>query len=149
MPGGVLIYEEYYNGTTVNELQNIQSITKIIVSALVGIAMDRGYIKDLENKAIEYFPEYEENIKDPFLNNITLYHLLTMSSGIDDAAPMTKLKTESILSQKLLFEPGSKFKYSSPGAHVISDILQRAIGISLMEFAEKQMLGPLGIQKII
>lgn len=146
---GVLIYEEYYNGATVDELQNVQSITKSIVSALVGIAMDRGYIKDLDSKAINYFPEYKENIKDSLLNDITLYHLLTMSSGIDEAAPMTKLKTESILSQKLLFEPGAKFKYSSPGSHVISDILQRAIGISLMEFTKKNMLEPLGIQKII
>lgn len=146
---GVLVYEEYYNGASVNELQNIQSMTKSILSALIGIAMDRGYITDLDQKVLNYFPEYQKEIKDSLFYDITLKHLITMSSGIEDAAPMTKLITKSILSQILLFEPGSKFQYSSPGSHVISDLLQRAIGMPLMDFTEKELLGPLDIQKII
>jgi CubicO group peptidase (beta-lactamase class C family) len=105
---GVLVYEEYYNGASMNELQNIQSMTKSITSALIGIAINDGYIRDLDNKVIDYFPEYKEVIRDSLFSNITIKNLLTMSSGIDEAPPMSDINIKFALSQKLISKPGLK-----------------------------------------
>jgi CubicO group peptidase (beta-lactamase class C family) len=145
---GFLVYEEYYNGASKDEFQNIQSMTKSIMSALNGIAIKDGYIKDLNKKVIDYFPEYKGIIKNSSFCNITIKHLLTMSSGIDEGPPMSEINIKSVLSQELIFESGSEFKYSSPSSHLLSGILQKATGKSVLEYAENNLLKPLGIKKI-
>jgi CubicO group peptidase (beta-lactamase class C family) len=145
---GVLIYEEYYNGANGNGLQNIQSMTKSITSALIGIALNDGSIKDLDQKVMDYFPEYKEVIRDSLFRNITIRHLLTMSSGMDEAPPMSDINIKSALSQKLVSKPGLAFRYSSPSSHLLSGILEKATGKTLLEYAEDKLLEPLDINEI-
>jgi CubicO group peptidase (beta-lactamase class C family) len=145
---GVLVFEQYYNGASGNELQNIQSMTKSITSALIGIAMKDGYIKDLDNKVIDYFPGYKEIIRDSLFKDVTIRHLLTMSSGLDEAPPMTDINIKSVLSQKIISRPGSIFRYSSPSSHLLSGILEKATGKSVTEYSESKLLSPLDIQEI-
>jgi CubicO group peptidase (beta-lactamase class C family) len=112
---GYLVFEGYYNGGKRDELQNIQSITKSVTSALVGIAIKQGKI-GLDQKVIEFFPEIEFPL-DPRVRAMTVRHLLTMSSGIREG-PSRWVKDDdnparSALSQNLDADPGTKFIYSS------------------------------------
>jgi CubicO group peptidase (beta-lactamase class C family) len=92
---GVLVYEQYFAGEDVrgwislgvvphdaNTLHNIQSITKSVVALLVGIALDRAWLKDLDAPIFSFFPEYAD-LRTPEKDRITLRHLLSMTSGLD------------------------------------------------------------------
>lgn len=150
---GYLVFEKYYHGSYANEFQNMQSVTKSITSALFGIALQKDYIKSLDDKVMDYFAEYKDSITDARVNEITILHLLTMSSGIDEIPTMFgKNETnpnKSTLQTKLIFNPGSGFKYSSPSAHLLSGILYRTTGISVLKFAEENLFQPLGIEKVV
>ena len=56
---GVVSYEKYFKGYTANSRVHIYSVTKSIISILIGIALDKGYIKNIEEKVLDYFPEYK------------------------------------------------------------------------------------------
>jgi CubicO group peptidase (beta-lactamase class C family) len=92
---GVLVYEQYFAGDDVrgwtpigvvphnaNTLHNIQSITKSVVALLVGIAFDRGWLKDLDAPILSFLPEYAD-LRTPEKDQIKLRHLLSMTSGLD------------------------------------------------------------------
>lgn len=150
---GVLVYEKYYNGTTADDLQNMHSATKSVTSALIGIALYQGYVSSLDNKIIDYYKEFKDSINDPRINNITIRHLLTMSSGIDEIPTMfgkdDKNPNKTTLLKELMFNPGSEFKYSSPSSHLLSGILFKTTGISVFKFAEENLFHPLGIKQVI
>ena len=71
------IYEKYWNGCNADKRIHIYSVTKSIVSALIGIAIDKGYITDVEQKVLEFFPEYMPKRGEKTIQNITLENLLT------------------------------------------------------------------------
>ena len=79
---GHIVFEKYYLGDA-NCSQPIWSVTKSIVSALIGIALDKGYIENIDQNVVNYFPEYTEEIADARFNEISIRHLLTMSAGFD------------------------------------------------------------------
>src|ERR1700730_12762212 len=91
---GVLVYEAYFTGEDMrgwtplgvvphdaSTLHNIESITKGVVALLVGIAFDRGWLKDLDASIVSFFPEYAD-LRTPEKDRITLRHLLSMTSGL-------------------------------------------------------------------
>lgn len=80
---GRLVFEKYYGDASRDTLQNIQSMTKSISSALLGIALRKGYVTSLDNKVLDYLPEYRDIVTDPRVRDITVRQVLTMSSGID------------------------------------------------------------------
>ena len=81
---GRLVFEKYYGDAARDGLHNMQSMTKSVSSALVGIALRKGLITSLNNRVLDYFPEYRDGIGDPRLSDVTIRHLLTMASGIDE-----------------------------------------------------------------
>jgi CubicO group peptidase (beta-lactamase class C family) len=146
---GRLVFEKYYGDASRDGLHNVQSITKSVSSALVGIALRKGLIASVETKIVGYFPEYQDAITDPRVREISIRHVLTMSSGIDEmrlsfdkalADPIME-----ILRQRLLYAPGSGFKYSSPAAHLLGGVLRKATGKPVLEFAETELFRPLGM----
>ncbi len=79
-----LVYEEYFHGYSKNVLHNIYSAGKSITSILMGIAIDKGFISDLDAPIIDWLPDYRDIQNfDPRKENITIRHLLNMSSGLD------------------------------------------------------------------
>jgi len=150
---GKLVFEQYYHGGSKTEMHNVQSITKSITSALVGIALKKNYLKTLDQKVVDFFPEVANDTSiDMRIKKITLYHLLTMSSGIAEGKPRWDKDDNPIrttLQQHLQSDPGTQFHYSSPAAHVFSGILFKAIKDSLYDFADKYLFQPLGIKKVI
>lgn len=149
---GFLVAERYYNGFDRNDPHVVRSVSKSFLSALVGIALNEGYIKSLDEKIMDYYPEYKNNIIDRRVFDITIRHLLTMKTGFDgDRETFFNIFysdnwIRSTLSQNLIFSPGSKYKYSTAATHLLSGILTKATGQTTLEFANIKLFNPLKIK---
>jgi len=144
------------------ELHTIQSISKSVTSALIGIAIDRGEIPGVEVKAMPYFDGYETADNDARWNAITLRDLLTMTSGIDwdeDTTAYTDPRNSAaameasdewvqyVLGLPMRATPGEKFEYNSGVTVLLSHILLQATGKHADVYAEEHLFGPLGIKE--
>jgi CubicO group peptidase (beta-lactamase class C family) len=149
---GRMVFEKYYGDARREELQNMQSMTKSVSSALVGIALREGLITSLDHRVLDYFAEYQDEIGDPRMRDVTIRHLLTMASGLDE----TRLSFDKgladpiagILRQKLLYAPGQGFRYSSAAAHLLGGVLRKAVGRPVLEFAQTELFRPLGMGRV-
>ena len=148
---GYLVFEKYYNGGKSDELQNIQSMTKSVTSALVGIAIKEGYLK-LDQKVLDFFPEINSP-RDPRVRAITIRHLLTMSSGIREGPPewdhIDDSPARSALMELLDADPGVKFNYSGYASHILANVISRATHRTFWDFADASLFRPLGISKVV
>lgn len=139
----------------------INSCTKSIISALIGIAIDEGLILGVNQPISDFFPELKRddiNERDERKKDITIYHLLTMSSGIswpefNNWSFISELMqsdnwVEFILNRPMESIPGENFNYSSGGSHLLSAIISKATGMNAYEYATKRLFGPLGIKDI-
>ncbi|EEM56789.1 MULTISPECIES: serine hydrolase domain-containing protein [Bacillus cereus group] len=148
---GNIIFEKYYNDYGPNDTFHVASVTKTIISALIEICIDKGYIKSVDQRVIEFFPEYNCNSSE-----ITVRHLLTMTAPypfVDWQEPLEELCTQQDWIQYTLDRIGKggnigAFKYSSAGAHVLSAIITSVTGKSAREFANEQLFQPLGMREI-
>ncbi len=127
-----VVYEKYFHGSNKYESNNIHSASKCIISALVGIAIDKGYIVDVNQPILEYFPSFSptENKK----NDITIEHLLNMTSGFQWFENKSEYEIEcksnwinAILNLPLKTNPGTSFNYSSANTHLLSAILKNSV----------------------
>jgi CubicO group peptidase (beta-lactamase class C family) len=149
---GSIVFEEYYHGWSKFHYQNVNSVTKSVVSALVGIALRDGFLRDLDQALLSFFPEYTPPTIDPRKQAITLRHLLSMSSGFDEM-PADEIETfldrsnsiEKLLNRPMRHEPGRAFAYDDLCSHLVSLILNRVTGIPLATFARTRLFEPLGI----
>jgi len=139
----------------------IHSVTKSFTSALVGIALDKGYIKSVKQPLLEFFPEETIANLDEQKKAITLEHLLIMSSGLDTKdswlyqwAGLAKMKASDdwaqyVLDRPMAQIPGGHFDYSNGGSFLLSAILQKSTKVRPLAFAKKHLFGPLGITNVI
>lgn len=151
---GNIVFEEYYNGAAVDSLHQIRSATKSILSALIGIAINEGDLQDVQVNAVEFFPEYVTSEMDTRINDISLKHLLTMTSGIpyDFMMYIQWLQwiqfnnpVEGLFTETLESKPGNKFNYNDPGVHMLSAILSKVSKVKASEYAEQYLFNELGI----
>ncbi|CAG0977548.1 6-aminohexanoate-dimer hydrolase [Gammaproteobacteria bacterium] len=151
---GDLVYEKYFRSILKpNRTANIYSVTKSVLSALVGIAVDQGTLDSLDHAVIEYFPEYFYPQTDPRMKQVTLRHLLTMSAGFlwgEDGPIEARWQAsdnwvEAAINLKFIDQPGAAFNYSSANTQLLSAILTRATGESLRTYAQRNLFTPLGI----
>jgi CubicO group peptidase (beta-lactamase class C family) len=151
---GYLVFEKYYSWGSREKYAVVHSVTKSVTSALIGIALDKGYLISVDQKLIEFFPEYFTNNLDPRKKEITLKQLLTMSAGFrwNDRGPMMRswylssdwAKHTIRLPQEN--NPGDVFKYNSSISHLLSIILSKSSKISTLDFAKRNLFEPLGIK---
>ncbi|MFC5408101.1 serine hydrolase domain-containing protein [Larkinella bovis] len=158
---GKLVYEKYFSGYTRAVPENIFSATKSITSALVGIAVDQGAIKSLDDRVLDYFPQYADlpNLT-PAKKAIRIRDLLTMSSGLacrddDPQSPgnEAQMYTSSdwvryTLGLPMENNPGTQAYYCTGGVAVLGGILQRATGKTVDEFSQQYVWEPLGIRPV-
>jgi len=166
---GKLVYEEYFDG--VDELGNVsmtletkhdlRSVTKSVVSALVGIARGEGAIPSLEQPLISWFPEYPE-LDTPELRRVTLLDALTMTAGFewDERIPYTDSRNGEIrmmrdpqplrfvLSRPLVTEPGRAFNYNGGLPQAMATVIQRATKTPFLAYARERLFEPLGITDV-
>jgi CubicO group peptidase (beta-lactamase class C family) len=143
---GYLVYERYFQYFNRDYKQGDTSITQSISSALVGIALKEGYLKNLDQKLVDFFPEYMTPDIDPRVRKITLKHLLTMSSGFHKYDLFSKSIQERIR-QKPIHEPGDIFLYDVDAVDLLSPILTKTTHMSLLDFAKKHLFNPIGISE--
>ncbi|MTK13231.1 MAG: serine hydrolase [Clostridiaceae bacterium] len=153
---GYIAYERYYNGYGPNDAHHVASVTKSIISALIGIAIDTGYIKNVDQKVLDFFPEYVPDAADRQKREITIRHLLTMTAPYpfeDWHEPLDKMCIQPDWVKYTLDMIGQKgsvgtFKYSTAGAHLLSAIITRSTGKSAREFANERLFKPIGMKEI-
>ncbi|WP_438432888.1 serine hydrolase domain-containing protein [Gorillibacterium sp. sgz500922] len=129
----------------------VYSITKSVLSALVGIALDRGLLTGVDQPLAAFFPEWAEG--EPQREAVTLEHLLTMTAGFDWPdfdKPYWEMKRQPdwaayVLNRSFAQEPGHAFAYNSGGSHLLAAVLTRVVDGDLLEFAREALFAPLGI----
>ncbi|MFB7156880.1 serine hydrolase domain-containing protein [Lysinibacillus sp. NPDC056232] len=152
---GHLAYEQYFNGKGRDDCRHVASVTKSVLSALIGIAIDKGYIKSVEQKVLDFFPEYMPDA-DQQKQQITIRHLLTMTVPYpfeDWHEPLDMLCQQQDWIKYTLDIMGKSgdlgaFKYSTAGAHLLSAILTQSTGKSARAFANEHLFTPLGMKEI-
>lgn len=149
---GIKLYENYFNGYTADNAVHVYSVTKSIFSALIGIAIDQGHIKSVDQKILEFFPDYSVAAGEKTIQNITIKNLLTMTVPFKfENEPYEEFfASDNWLKTALDFLGGEgpigEFRYSPIiGAHILSGILVNATCQSILDFADKNLFSPLGI----
>jgi CubicO group peptidase (beta-lactamase class C family) len=156
--GGRLVYEEYFNGFAADSLHDTRSSFKSVTSLLLGIAIDRGMIKSVNQKISTFFPEEKSFAADPLKFQITIKDLLEMRSGFDcdewndekdceTAMSATADWVKFSLNLPMKNAPGKVWAYTSCDPMIISGIISKASGMPVMAFAQKYLFGPMGIHK--
>ncbi len=149
------ILDEYYKpGYDESSIFTLQSCSKSITSALVGIAIDQGYIDGVDVPIAQYFPELLE-AEDPAWRQMTIWNLLTHTSGFSssDSAVWEQWRqsenwVDYVLSRPVTSAPGTVFSYSTGGSHLLAAILQEATGESAYEYGKRVLFGPLGMNSV-
>jgi CubicO group peptidase (beta-lactamase class C family) len=158
LKGGKVLYENYFNGADRETLQDIRSAGKSITSALMGIAFDKGYLTDLDQPLLSFFPEYDRMTNwDPRKDSITLSHTLSMSIGLDlsdgnyEEGSYGNVESygvnwiTDVLSKPMAIDPGSGFDYSSGAVSLCGPVIRRTSGMPVPAFADSFLFEPLGI----
>lgn len=154
---GCLVLESYRYPNTAETKHVVNSCTKSVISALIGIAVKEGYIKGIDQKVNDFFPESQYKFGTG-MNTLALKYLLTMSSGMDWLEVPTSISPEEMLRSKnwtryilestVIANPGTRFNYNSGGSHLLSSILTRATGKSALDYGREKLFGPLGITDV-
>ncbi|MCP4542198.1 MAG: serine hydrolase [Chloroflexi bacterium] len=172
---GKLAFEEYFDGHTfaynddqhrgelvdfdMDTTHNLASVTKSFTSALVGIAIDRGFIQGVDEKIFAFFPDYA-NLNDERKDEITLEHLLTMTSGLEwnemelaysdinnDLIQLFRVSDpiEYILAKPIISEPSTEWYYNGGNTNLLGKVIREATGQRMDDFAAEYLFAPLGI----
>lgn len=151
---GQIVKEKYFHSADPDIQHDVRSVTKSVLATLVGIAIDKGFIKSDTVKIGVILKPLVSNI-EPAKANIKISDLLSMTSGISGndligiseyedwrSAPNQLIAT---LNQPMVYKPGEYFAYNSGASHILSIVLTQATGMSTFEFARKYLFQPLGI----
>ena len=154
-----LVLEEYFNGSSRNDVHTLQSVTKSVTSLLIGAAIQRHNISGAEESIVNFFSEYMslQNV-DGRKNSMTLRHLLTMQTGLEwNEEPYAGSNLEIlnnscgdwvpyVLNRPMRETPGTRWQYNSGGVIALSGMLRYATQMFADEFARRVLFEPLGIQ---
>jgi CubicO group peptidase (beta-lactamase class C family) len=142
-------------------LHTMQSVSKSVTSALVGIALRRGEIASVDAPALSYFEGFRVARDDPRWQRLTLRHLLTMTAGMrwdESTVPYTDPKNscaameasddwvQFVLDQPMAEEPGRSFLYNSGATELLAQVLKAATGRQADEYAREHLFEPIGIR---
>ncbi len=174
---GKLVFEEYFSGFTHptwgetpvtfdrDRMHVSSSVAKSFTATLLGIAIDRGFISNVDAKVFDFYPELAD-LNTGYMQDISLQHLVTMSSGLqwnertlpltdpnNDLVRLINLGLNSnddlvrfILERSIVEIPGTDFNYGGGNINVLGNIIQRASGLRLDEFANEYLFDPLEIE---
>jgi len=154
---GRVIYAHSFNGHPDTALCNNQSLTKSVVSLLIGIAIGKKYIPSIDEPITTYFPELN-NDSDPRKRRIKIRDIMNQASGLwhenletpNGIPDYLKLddQTKYVLDQPMLSDPGAVFHYNNAATHLLSAILTKATRQSTLAFAQAYLFGPLHIKNV-
>ncbi len=150
---GKMLYENYFNECRADTQIHISSVTKSIISLLIGIAIDKGLIKSVGQRVLDFFPDYTVTRGEKTIQSVTLKDMLTMTTPYKyKSAPYTKYFSSDDWVKSALGLLGGKgsigeFRYASLiGPDILYGILVNATGQSVLDFARENLFLPLGIE---
>lgn len=153
-----ILYEQYFNETQRDSMLTSYSVAKSFTSALVGIAIEDGYINSVDDPITEYLPELGD--RDARFNSITIRHLLMMSSGLDYQAIRWALlngddpiatyypdqRKAALEFTHILDSPGEYFLYNKYHPQLLGLVLERTTGKSVAEYMQEKIWDPIGME---
>jgi CubicO group peptidase (beta-lactamase class C family) len=157
---GYIVYELYTGVWNEEWKHNLYSAGKSVTSILIGIALDKGFIKNVSQKVVDFFPNRTIANLDSRKMNMTLRHLLTMTTGLawdewslpfddprnsDNGMQSSSDAVQYILDLPMASQPGVKWVYCSGASVLLGEILAQASHYSVETFARKFLFDPLGI----
>ena len=161
---GYVVWEKYWSGMYRDSLHLMQSAGKSITSILIGIAIDKGFIKNVSQRVVDFFPGWQIANLDSRKQNMTLRHLLTMTTGLawdEWTLPYEDPRnsecalydsgncTQYFLNLPMAFQPGEKWVYCSGASIMLGVIIQRASGYSVPDFARRFLFDPIGVGGVL
>ncbi len=147
-----LVFEKYWGEHTKNSVSNSFSAAKTVVSLLIGIAVDEGKIKSIDEPVGNYIPEFKEQGRD----KVTIRHLLLMAAGFDWTESGSNPLGETaeayygddlyglVTRLKVIETPGKTFNYQSGDTQILGFILEKATGKTVSELTEEKLWKPMG-----
>lgn len=152
---GKLVTDISFNGYNSENIHETYSCSKSINSALVGIAINDGLIKNVNQKVLEFFPEIIIPKYNLEIKNMTLENLLTMTTGLQwediynyDKLWDSKEPIEYFFNIPMKSLPGTKFCYCSGVPHILQFLLERVTGEDLLSYAKRKLFNPIGIERV-
>lgn len=151
---GYLLAEGYNRDWEPDQRHPMLSVTKSFVSTLTGMAIADGAVEGVGQKLDQFFPEISS---DPKKSSITVEQLLAMTSGLEWDNREERSSREMadspdwgryVLSRAMAAEPGTRFHYNNGNAHLLSILLQKAVGFSLSIYAKINMFDPMGMTNV-
>jgi CubicO group peptidase (beta-lactamase class C family) len=150
---GILVAEEYFHGFTPDSLHDVRSVTKSVISALVGIAIEEGFLPSVDEPIGTYLAPVVDSIREA-VAGMPIRSFLMMSSGLDwhelDRGSSysdwwaSDDMVQHVVDLPIVHEPGARFIYNTGASHLLSVVLTEATGIPTLEFARAYLFDPLG-----
>jgi len=149
---GEVVLEDYWNGYKPGDTLHVMSVTKSVVGLLLGIAIDHGFIENVDQKVLVFFPGYVTKRGEKTIYDVTVRHLITMTAPYKyKSEPWTRVCSSNDWTLAALDLLGGKrgitgeFKYSTLGIQIVNGIIAVASGMKTIDFANKYLFKPLGI----
>ena len=150
--GSRTVYEDSFRGFKPEDPVNVNSVTKGVMAVLAGIAVDRGAIKNIDEKVMAFFPDYQVKRGEKTIYDVTIRHLLTMTAPYKGKSePWKRVCTSDDWTKAALDFLGGrngitgKFRYATLGIQILAGIIERATGEKCIDFANSNLFIPLGI----
>jgi len=150
---GVPVFEQYFAGRHAGQPANLKSASKSVMSALVGLALQNGQIKDINQPIVDFFPEYIGTELEDTVRRITVRNLLTMQGGLASTSGRnygqwvaSRNWVDAALKSPMVADPGTAMIYSTGTTHLLSAIIARASGMNTKEFAQRYLADPMGFR---
>ncbi|MFW9935407.1 MAG: serine hydrolase domain-containing protein [Candidatus Thorarchaeota archaeon] len=145
---GYLLFEEYGPSSSMSYLWRIYSATKSVTAIATGLALTAGFISHINDSVLDYFQDRVIQNPDPRKTNMTLWHLLTMSSGLErsDFGLGTQPDwVQYLLDSPMAHEPGEVWSYNGGCSHLLSAIISETTGLSMETLVRNRLFTPMGI----
>lgn len=146
------VFDDCWHGFRTDDAVNVNSVTKGVMALLAGIALDQGRIGSVDQKVLDFFPDYKVKRGEKTIYDVTIRHLLTMTAPYKYASePWTKVCTSGDWTLAVLdFLGGRKgitgeFQYATLGIQILAGIIENATGERCIDFANRYLFMPLGI----
>lgn len=149
---GKTVYDECWHGFRSTDAMNVNSVTKSIIALLAGIALDKGCIKNVDQKVMDYFPDYSVKRGEKTIYDVTIRNLLTMTAPYKGKSePWKKVCTSQDWTLAVLDHLGGRkgitgeFRYSTLGIQILVGIIERACEKKCIDLANEDLFKPLGL----
>ena len=150
----VTVYDDCWHGFKTEDAMNVNSVTKGIMALLAGIALDKGCIRSVDQKVMDFFPDYKVKRGEKTIYDVTVRHLLTMTAPYKGKSePWKKVCTSDDWTLTTLDYLGGRngitgeFRYATLGIQILAGIIERAAGEKCIDFANRNLFEPLDLPK--